>query len=495
MTATNATYVSNRIPPTERDRQLNRRVFVFALMVTVARSIAVILTPLELGVDEAQYWLWSQNFDFGYYTKPPLTSWIIGLSHAIFGHEFWAVRLPAAWMHLVTGWLLSRVAVCFYGHSAGRWALMLWVFLPATSLGSFVISTDTPLLLAWSAALLSIAASLTGQVPSRRGWMIAGAAIGLGMLAKYAAIYAVIGVGLLLLWTRISSRQQAISRGDFAVFLGMAVLVASPNLVWNLTHDFTTVRHLSDNANLGLQSHNLGNMADFIGAQFGVAGPVVFTLMMLAVLSRNGDPARIMALCFGLPVFCVMLVQSYLSEANANWAITAMPMLVVWLAGWLASPGGKRWGLLAVAVNGGIALVFLSASTVGHLGAIAPASDPLRHLRGWQGLARDIEPVIDRTGTTLIVADRRATAALLSWHFYRTGIRVRIHDADDVPSNHFEQNLAWRSQPGQTLIALDGRDVPPALPGVTWDEDSKLSSRAISASHQRDLYIYHGMSD
>lgn len=492
MIAANATNVSNSQPPSGRDRQLNQRVMIFALLVTVARSIAVFLSPLELGVDEAQYWLWSQNFDFGYYTKPPLTSWIIGLFHGVFGHEIWAVRLPAAWMHLATGLLLGRATTWLYNHSAGRWALMLWLFLPATSLGSFIISTDTPLLLVWSAAVLAIAAALTGRLSYRRALILAGAAVGMGMLAKYAAIYAVVGMLLLVIWTHVSARQQTIGWLDFAAFLGMATLVASPNLIWNLGNDFATMRHLGDNANLGLQSHDFGNVADFIGAQFGVAGPVVFALMTLALFSRNGDPARLMALCFGLPVICVMLVQSYLSEANANWAITALPMLTVWLAGWLASPGGKRWGLLAVAVNGGIALVFFVASMVGQLGAMAPASDPLRHLRGWQALAQDITPVIEQSGADLIIADRRATAALLSWHFYQTDIIIRVNDADGIPSNHFEQNLAWQPQSGQRLIALDGRNTPPLLPDVVWDGQSTLSSQIISADQQRTLFIYSG---
>ena len=72
--------------------------FAFAAL----RTASLVFSPLELGVDEAQYWLWSTGFDFGYYTKPPLTSWIIGLSHSLFGHHEWAVRLPAPgciWQH------------------------------------------------------------------------------------------------------------------------------------------------------------------------------------------------------------------------------------------------------------------------------------------------------------------------------------------------------------------------------------------------------------
>ena len=492
MTAANATYVSNNMPLSPRQRQLNQRVLVFVIAITVARSLAAILSPLELGVDEAQYWLWSQEFDFGYYTKPPLTSWIIGLSHGVFGHEVWAVRLPAAWLHLATALLLSRAAACFYGQSAGRWAAVLWILLPATSLASFVISTDTPLLLAWSGAVLALAAALTGRLPHRRGLMLAGVAIGVGMLAKYAAIYAVIGVALLVIWTRFSTKQKAIKGSDFALFIGMVLLAASPNLIWNLINDFTTVRHLGDNANLGLRSHDFSNVTHFIGAQFVVAGPVVFGLMILVLFSRNSDPARMLALCLGLRVLCVMMVQSYLSEANANWAITALPMLVVWLAGWLASPGGLRWGLLATAINGGIAIVFLMASMVGTFGALTPKSDPLRHLRGWQALADDIRATHAMTDAAVLVADRRATAALLSWHFHEQDVAIRVHDDDGIPSNHFEQNLDWQPISGQTVIALDGRPSPPPLANVIWESESVSSSHKISANRDRDLFIYRG---
>jgi len=36
------------------------------LCIVAARLAIIILSPLELGVDEAQYGLWGQNLDFGY---------------------------------------------------------------------------------------------------------------------------------------------------------------------------------------------------------------------------------------------------------------------------------------------------------------------------------------------------------------------------------------------------------------------------------------------
>ncbi|MEK9935752.1 MAG: glycosyltransferase family 39 protein, partial [Rhodobiaceae bacterium] len=134
----------------------DRLVLVLMAAAAALRSLAIVLSPLELGVDEAQYWLWSTEFDFGYYTKPPLTSWIIGAAHQMFGHHVGAVRLPAPWLHLLTALALWRAAFWYAGAGAGRWAALIWTCLPAVALGSFVISTDTPLLLFWSLGLLAL---------------------------------------------------------------------------------------------------------------------------------------------------------------------------------------------------------------------------------------------------------------------------------------------------------------------------------------------------
>ena len=61
------------------------------LVVTILRTAALSISPLELGVDEAQYWLWSKTLDFGYFTKPPLIAWIIGASHWLFGHTHYDI--------------------------------------------------------------------------------------------------------------------------------------------------------------------------------------------------------------------------------------------------------------------------------------------------------------------------------------------------------------------------------------------------------------------
>ena len=505
MPGANATPVS---PPVGGWSGTDRLCLGLLLTITVLRCLALAASPLELGVDEAQYWLWGTAFDFGYYTKPPMTSWVIALSHGILGHHEWAVRMPAPLLHLATSLVLWRAATWAVdspdspappakAQRAGQLAAVLWISLPAVGVGSFVMSTDTPLLLAWSAGLLGLIGVLSGRLAPRPGMVLAGAGFGAAMLAKYAAIYGLVGLGLFLALTRAHRQTASITPGGMMAFALAMLVVASPNILWNLMNELATVRHLGDNANLDRQSYSLGNALGFLGAQFATAGPLAFALMFGVLRVPQGDAVHRLLLCLSVPVIAVIMVQAFLSEANANWALAAMPALVIWLARWLASGTTSlrhRLGLGATGLNLGVAAVLLAVTAAGTLGPLTPESDPLRRLRGWQELATDTSNTLREHDATTVIADRRASAALLSWHFHGRGIEVLVHDADGVPTNHFEQNLAWKAQTGRRLVMLDGRPVPPAIDGIVWTAgEAVLSQTRISAGRERTVYLHAGI--
>src|SRR5215211_8099456 len=52
--------------------------------------------PIDLSGDEAQYWDWSRQLDWSYYSKGPLVAYIIRASCWVFGQDTMpAVRFPA----------------------------------------------------------------------------------------------------------------------------------------------------------------------------------------------------------------------------------------------------------------------------------------------------------------------------------------------------------------------------------------------------------------
>jgi len=483
----------------------NRLTLLLILVVTIVRTAALAISPLELGVDEAQYWLWSKTLDFGYFTKPPMIAWIIGASHWLFGPHVMAVRLPACWLNFATALVLWQTATWLYGSKAGRWAALLWISLPAVGLGSFLISTDTPLLLCISLALLAIAGSSCNKIPPTPAMICAGFALGVGMLAKYAALYGLFG--LLLIWAIGRHQPAPIIRGKHLLLALVAFLItASPNLVWNIAHDFSTMRHLGDNANLAKQTNNVTESLIFLISQAGVAGPLSFLLMSGIFKAALRERHAGWLIWMAVPVLVLMSLQAYLSEANANWAMTAYPALCVWLGGWIAgyatrdSNADKKLsktrilaGYGAFGVNASLTIILLIITMTGSLGPVTPASDPLRRLRGWHQLANDLERHLVVHEASRIIANRRATASLLNWHFRNKQVTIMVHDADGMPSNHFEANHSWQRVVGSPVLVISGSIDAPPIPGINWQTPPTRSLTAISNNQVRDLYIHFGV--
>ena len=158
------------------------------------RLVAITVSPLGPGVDEAQYWLWGQTPQLGYYSKPPLIAWILALTDRIFADQIIGLRVAAPVLHLLSALILWQTGAVVFSEKAGRLAAVLWASLPAVGLGSFVMSTDTPMLLFWSAGLFCFTHALQASRYVYRWIICCGICIGLAALAKYAGLYFLLGV-------------------------------------------------------------------------------------------------------------------------------------------------------------------------------------------------------------------------------------------------------------------------------------------------------------
>ena len=244
------------------------------------RLFTLFLTPLNLGGDETQYWVWAQMPDFGYFSKPPLIAWIIGVTTAVCGDGEACVRIASPLFHTATAIVLFQLGRTLFDDHAGFWAAIVYATLPAVSFSSGLISTDVPLLFLWSLALFATYKWLdTGLM---RWAALAGICVGFGLLAKYAMLY-FLGCLVLYLLITPAHRTELISRGFWAI-ISLAALLILPNLLWNWANDFPTIAHTASNANLGGDLFHPLKMLEFFGSQFGVFGPILFATLIYGII-------------------------------------------------------------------------------------------------------------------------------------------------------------------------------------------------------------------
>jgi 4-amino-4-deoxy-L-arabinose transferase-like glycosyltransferase len=382
---------------------------VFAL--GLARVAATILSPLELHPDEAQYWGWAQSIDWGYFSKPPLIAWTIAATTALFGDAEWAIRIASPVLGMLAALLVGMLAAAVGARRAAPWAMLAWAVMPGAAVSASVISTDALLLPLWTGALIALwRLGETGRI----GWALAfGALAGLAFLGKYAALYLLGGAAIWLILDRSARTRLSIAHLGAAVAGWLAL--AGPNLWWNATHGFSTVRHTAANANWTAQDLlNPGEMLEFLGAQFGVFGPIAFGLLAVGLaLKLRPGPAREQRFLavFALLPLVIVTVQALLSRAHGNWAASAYPAATVLLAIWFAGVAGRRALAASLGLNALVAALALTVVVAPSVADAIGQANAFKRVRGWQATSDAIATTARDGGYRTIAVDSR-----LVWH-------------------------------------------------------------------------------
>ena len=173
--------------PVWRDQDYWSWLLVILGGLLAARLAALYFAKTDLFFDEAQYWWWSRDLAFGYFSKPPLIAWLIRLATGICGDAEWCVRAPSPILYTLTSILVFLAGRALYDARIGFWSAVVLATLPAASFSSLLISTDVPLLLFWTLAFYGWIKLI--ETRSMGFAALTGASVGLGLLANYAAVY------------------------------------------------------------------------------------------------------------------------------------------------------------------------------------------------------------------------------------------------------------------------------------------------------------------
>ncbi|MEM1277909.1 MAG: glycosyltransferase family 39 protein, partial [Pseudomonadota bacterium] len=421
---------------------------LLAVLLVVRLAVnAMGLVPVHF--DEGQYWAYGQELDWGYYSKPPLVGGVIRVTTDLMGDTLFGLRLATPIAHTLIAWLIFLTARQLFDAMTGFWAAAGYALAPGVGVSSMIISTDPVMMVFWALALYSMAqADKTRLV----WWAVMGAAIGLGMLAKYTMLAFAVG---LIGWFLFTPDRR--NWAGMAVTLAVAMLVFAPNLIWNAENSFATITHVAEDANPGGSLFNPGKLAEFLGAQFGVIGLIFFPAIGLALWHwRSWKPAPEMRLLAWqtVPLLAAITVLAFVTRAQPNWAVPAYVAGSILAAHWLLGAGRRVWmiwgqmvlSVVAVAAVWGIAAVYA-------LGPDWPrAPDPFKKMRLSEPFCERALAAMSEEGAEILLSnDRRRLSECmflggLSWD------EIGVWNPKLAPQNHHE--LVATIYPGDERMML-----------------------------------------
>jgi dolichyl-phosphate-mannose-protein mannosyltransferase len=414
--------VSTRIRP-------DRVLWIVLAVLTACRLGYLALGTLDLSPDESHYWEWSRRLDLSYYSKGPLVAYLIRGLTSVLGTSAFAIRAGAVLLSLLGSLAIYRLAREAFGDP--RVGLLAVIGLQLTPLfwaGSLLLTIDGPFITLWVLALLGLYRATIGG--ARDGWLVAGVAVGLGLLAKFTMLFILPGLALYL-WRAPEARRWLARPAPYGA-AALAALLLGPVVIWNAQRGWVSARHVASQGTGG--GWSLAQPPEFVGAQILVLTPLVAGILGWALwfgiregLVRGREPYRFLT-AFAVPVLGFYALLSLQGKIQANWPAAAYPSLGLVAAGALVErarrldPAGRRRQRAWIVAAGGMAL---GISLLGHATdriGLPPELDPTTRLRGWEELGARVSAVrrqMPAPDRTFLVSDRYQIASELA--FYAEG--------------------------------------------------------------------------
>ncbi|HEV8314716.1 MAG TPA: glycosyltransferase family 39 protein [Burkholderiaceae bacterium] len=430
-------------------------VLVYALRLGIVAA-----SGASLYVDEAQYWHWSRELHWGYYSKPPMIALLIAASTALFGDGVLGVKALAMACYPATALALHRLGCEMSGPRAGLIAALLFIASPLAGILGLAATTDGPLLLAWSLALWALWRAVSGG--SLHAWLAFGVLLGLGLYSKYT-MAALLPTAALLVAVTAHDRARAWRGLLLAVLVAVPMLL--PHLAWNAAQGWPTLQHTAQITADVSRDPGHGawrSLAEFVLGQALVLGPPL-VLLALTWSWRARDAAMTpplrFSLCAGAPLLALGLLQALHAKAQLNWVAPAHLGLLLAIA--LCADASARRAR-AAALAAALQLALLTLLTAAPL----PASlDLWARMRGWQPGFASLHDAASHHRGGVVVGTDRTVIAQAAYHWRDLDLRFVAFNPGGGVHHHYELTSRWPPQlaAGTPLLLLSGGAWPPGL--------------------------------
>ncbi len=211
--------------------------------------------------DEYLYISEGDHLAWGYMEVPPVIAVIGKTARFIFGDTLFAIRFFPALIGAITIILIGIMVKDLGGKKHAQLIGSFGFLISPAFLGSNNLFQPV----SFNQFMWFLSAFLLVKIvryQEKKYWYYLGIAAGLGFLTKYSIVFLFIAMAGGLLLT--PHRKLFLTKYPY-ISLGIAFLIALPNLWWQASHDFPVVRHMNDLAHTQLVNVRT---TDFLIPQF-----------------------------------------------------------------------------------------------------------------------------------------------------------------------------------------------------------------------------------
>jgi 4-amino-4-deoxy-L-arabinose transferase-like glycosyltransferase len=371
-----------------------------------------------LSQDEALYWVWSRHLALGYLDHPPMIAYLIRLSTALLGQTELGVRIFGVLMSLGAGAIVMRIVHRLTHDARATYLAGIMLLLnPLILFLGAIFAPDTPACFFSIAALACLVTVKNSEQPiSPTRWILFGLFTGAAVLSKYTAAVPAIAVPIALLMSSVGRAE--LRRPWPYIAIAIALLVFSPVIYWNATHDWVSFRFQFNHGTESARDNPLP-LLTYLGGQALAFTPVLF-IMGIIVIFWNGrhiaqiSRSRQLLLWSATLPLVLFGIISLRSRGELNWPDFAYFPLSALIACYVSQSwtgSRRRWALIACFVAATFTVVMQVPELLWKLHV--PLARKMDEVVQWDDLAEEISGI---RGDLPAVASRYQDAAEVTFY-------------------------------------------------------------------------------
>jgi hypothetical protein len=424
---------------------------VIAVGAVVFAVLLAFSTRYGFDRDELYFLECARHLQASYVDQPVLTPLIAWVSLKLFGVSLLGLRMwpaLAAWATVVVAGLIARE------FGGGRRAQLVAAVATATMpvlLGADHLFGPTAFdVLAWAGlALVVVRIGRTGDV---RWWLAGGLILGLGLANKHSIGFFALA---LFIGALLSGGRRLVLNRWFLAGAAIAAAFTIPDIWWQAQHQWATIAMTRA---LGQENGGLGNIATWVVGQLLMTAlaMVVVWLAGLRFAWRSGRPLwRALAWAFAiLFVFFALTTGGKIYYLGGAY-IYLVGAGAVAVDGWLAARKARLGMLMvATAVTAALTLpVVLPVLPAKDLGGTEKINNVLAESVGWPQLVSSVRSAWDS-----LPAEQRANAVIFTSNYGEASAINILGHGTGLPQAVSGHNTYWWWGPGNphatTVLAV-----------------------------------------
>jgi 4-amino-4-deoxy-L-arabinose transferase-like glycosyltransferase len=292
-----------------KNEKIPRNILLLIISISFLNFLIYLITQafFSYGIfrDELYYLACANRLDFGYVDHPPLSIWILALWKSLFGDSMFVIRIVPAIVSSVIVFIIGLFTVRLGGGKTAVLISTTTFMLSPIFLGmNTIYSMNTFDFLFWiSSAYIFLRIIQTNDY---KLWLLLGVVIGFGLLNKTSMLW--LGAGIFAGTVFTPLRKDLKTKYPYVAAL-IALVIFSPYVIWNITHDFA---HLDFMRNAASRKYGGLTPLSFILDQILMLNPLSIFIWLPGVIyyffSKAGKQFRAVGFIW-LTTFIILFIN------------------------------------------------------------------------------------------------------------------------------------------------------------------------------------------